>query len=53
MFLRSALTGQPWVADFMWWVRQQFGDEPTDMAAAQQRYEGSHGPGRWAFPLAA
>ena len=53
MFLRSALTGQPWVADFMWWVRQQFGDEPTDMAAAQQRYDASHGPGRWAFPLAA
>ena len=52
MFLRSTLTGQPWVADFMWWVRQQFGDEPTDMAAAQKRYETSHGPGRWAFPLA-
>jgi hypothetical protein len=53
MFLRSALTGQPWVADFMWWVRQQFGDEPTEMVAAQTRYEASHGPGRWAFPLAA
>jgi predicted phosphodiesterase len=52
MFLRSALTGQPWVADFMWWVRQQFGDEPTDMHAAQRRYDASHGPGRWAFPLA-
>ena len=52
MFRRSALTGQPWVADFMWWVRQQFGDEPTDMRVAQQRYEASHGPGRWAFPLA-
>jgi len=52
MFLRSALTGLPWVADFMWWVRKQFGDEPTDMRAAQQRYEASHGPGRWAFPLA-
>ena len=53
MFLRSALTGQPWVADFMWWVRQQFGDEPTDIRVAQQRYEASHGPDRWAFPLAA
>jgi predicted phosphodiesterase len=53
MFLRSALAGLPWVADFMWWVRQQFGDEPTDMTAAQQRYDASHGPGRWAFPLAA
>jgi len=37
----------------MWWVRQQFGDVPTDMHAAQQRYDASHGPGRWAFPLAA
>jgi predicted phosphodiesterase len=53
MFLRSALSGLPWVADFMWWVRQRFGDEPTDMRAAQQRYDASHGPGRWAFPLAA
>ena len=52
MFRRSALTGQGWVADFMWWVRQQYGDQPTDMRAAQQRYDASHGPGRWAFPLA-
>jgi predicted phosphodiesterase len=52
MFLRSVLTGQPWVADFMWWVRKQFGDGPTDMRAAQQRYDARHGPGRWAFPLA-
>jgi predicted phosphodiesterase len=52
MFLRSALTGLPWVADFMWWVRKQFGDEPADMRAAQRRYDASHGPGRWAFPLA-
>jgi predicted phosphodiesterase len=52
MFLRSVLSGLPWVADFMWWVRKQFGDEPTDMRAAQQRYDAGHGPGRWAFPLA-
>jgi len=52
MFLRSVLSGQPWVADYLWWVRKQYGDEPTDMRAAQQRYDASHGPGRWAFPLA-
>ena len=32
--------------------RQQFGDEPTDMVAALRRYDASHGPGRWEFPLA-
>jgi predicted phosphodiesterase len=52
MFLRSALSGLPWVADFMWWVRREYGNEPTDMRAAQKRYDTSHGPGRWAFPLA-
>ncbi len=52
MFLRSALTGQPWVADFAWWLRKQTGDAPTDMQAALRRYDAAHGPGRWAFPLA-
>ena len=50
MFLRSTLTGQPWVADFAWWLRQQYGDASLDLVAAQRRYEAAHGPGRWAFP---
>ena len=52
MFLRSTLSGLPWVADFMWWVRREFGDEPTDMRAALRRYDASYGPGRWTFPFA-
>jgi len=53
MFLRSAMTALPWVSDFLWWLRRCFGDTPTDMVAALRRYDATHGPGRWAFPLAA
>jgi predicted phosphodiesterase len=53
LFLRSTMTGLPWVSDFLWWSRKHFGDTPTDMAAALQRYDATHGPEHWAFPLAA
>lgn len=52
LFLRSVLTGLPWVADFAWWLRQRYGDLSTDTRAALRRYDATHGPGRWAFPVA-
>ena len=52
MFRRSVLSGQPWVADFAWWVREQPDDALADMQAAMNRYDATHGPGRWAFPYA-
>lgn len=52
MFHRSVLTGQPWVSDFAWWMRQQPADVAADPQRAQRLYEEAHGPGRWAFPYA-
>ncbi len=52
MFHRSVLTGQPWVSDFAWWIRQQSADVVADPQCALRRYEAAHGPGRWAFPYA-
>jgi predicted phosphodiesterase len=53
LFLRSALTGLPWVADFAWWIREQPDEVIADMRAALGQYDHTHGPGRWAFPYAA
>lgn len=50
MARRSALSGQPWIADFAWWVREQTPAILTDMSAALKLYDATHGPGRWAFP---
>ncbi len=52
MFHRTVMSGQPYVSDFNWWVRKEFGDGVVDMRAAMERYDREHGPGRWAFPLA-
>jgi predicted phosphodiesterase len=49
MFLRSILSGQPWVADYVWWVRSQPPELMTDVDQAEQCYLASHGPGRWSF----
>jgi predicted phosphodiesterase len=51
MFHRTVMTGQPWVSDFNWWVRQQpraVQDHPEE---ALSFYDAHFGPGRWAFPL--
>jgi predicted phosphodiesterase len=50
MFRRSVISGQPWVADFAWWVREQPSDALASMQDALNRYDATHGPGRWAFP---
>jgi len=52
MFRRSVLSGQPWVADFFWWIRDQPAEVAADMPAALRLYDLHHGPGRWAFPYA-
>ncbi len=52
MFHRSVQTGQPWVSDFAWWIRQQPADVVQDPKAAVRLYQEAHGPGRWAFPCA-
>jgi predicted phosphodiesterase len=51
LFHRSVMTGQPWVSDFNWWVRQQPPEAQADPFAALAAYDNRHGPGRWAFPL--
>jgi predicted phosphodiesterase len=52
LFCRSILTGQPWVADFVWWMREQPAEALSDMPATLARYDSEFGPGRWAFPHA-
>ncbi len=51
MFLRSILTGLPWVADYAWWLRKQPPELLDDADEAEELYRSSHGPGRWAFPV--
>jgi predicted phosphodiesterase len=51
MFLRSILSGQPWVADYAWWLRWQPADRVHDVDHAEQLYMASHGPGHWSFPV--
>jgi predicted phosphodiesterase len=51
MFLRSILTGQPWVADYAWWLRAQPPEALADADGAEQRYMAAHGPGCWSFPV--
>lgn len=51
MFHRTVMTGQPWVSDFNWWVRQQPTAVQENPVSALAAYEARHGPGRWAFPL--
>jgi putative phosphoesterase len=47
---RSILSGQPWLADFYWWVRDQPAELLADMQRTLAAYDATHGPGRWAFP---
>ncbi len=51
MFLRSILSGLPWVADFAWWLRLQPPESIVDIDQTEQLYLASHGPGRWSFPV--
>jgi len=51
MFLRSILSGQPWVADYAWWLRLQPADRVNDLDRAEQLYIASHGPGRWSYSV--
>jgi predicted phosphodiesterase len=51
MVLRSILTGQPWVADYAWWLRSQPPEVFADADMAEERYTAAHGPGRWSFPV--
>ncbi len=51
MVHRTVMTGQPWVSDFNWWVRQQPPAVQADPQAALTFYDAHFGPGRWAFPL--
>jgi predicted phosphodiesterase len=51
MFLRSILSGLPWVADFAWWLRLQPAHRIADVEQTEQLYLASHGPGRWSFPV--
>jgi predicted phosphodiesterase len=51
MFLRSILSGQPWVADYAWWLRSQPAECITDVEQTEHLYMAAHGPGRWSFPV--
>lgn len=51
MFHRTVMTGQPWVSDFNWWVRQQPPEVQANPDEALRVYDAHYGPGRWAFPL--
>lgn len=51
MVHRTVMTGQPWVSDFNWWVRQQAPSVQADPEAALASYDAQFGPGHWAFPL--
>ena len=46
MFHRTVMTGQPWVSDFNWWVRQQPPEVQEDPQAALAVYDAHFGPGR-------
>jgi len=49
MCLRSILSGQPWIADYAWWLRSQPPEVMTDVDRAEQSYMATHGLGRWSF----
>jgi predicted phosphodiesterase len=51
MFLRSILSGLPWVADYAWWLRSQPAGSVGDVDQTERLYLASHGPGRWSFPM--
>jgi predicted phosphodiesterase len=51
MFLRSILSGQPWVADYVWWLRKQPPERVTDVDQAEDFYMAAHGPGHWSFSV--
>ena len=51
MFHRTVMTGQAWVSDFNWWVRQQPPEVQANPAAALATYDAHYSPGCWAFPL--
>jgi predicted phosphodiesterase len=51
MFHRTVMTGEPWVSDFAWWIREQPSEAVADARQALRLYDAQHGPGRWAFPL--
>ena len=52
LFHRSVMSGEPWVADFLWWMRNEPEQALRDIDAALVRYDAMHGPGHWAFPHA-
>jgi predicted phosphodiesterase len=49
MVLRSILSGQPWLADYVWWLRSQPPASVTDVDRCEERYLAAHGPGHWSF----
>jgi hypothetical protein len=49
LFVRTALTGEPYASDFGTWLRTQSDTTKADPNAAVATYLRTHGPGHWAF----
>lgn len=49
LYLNTIETGEPWVSDFMYWLRRQSAERGDNLTEAVEDYLAAHGPGRWAF----
>jgi predicted phosphodiesterase len=49
LYWQSIATGDPWVSDFLVWVREQVPIVREDLEHAVTLYLAAHGPGNWAF----
>jgi predicted phosphodiesterase len=49
LFWQTIETGDPWVSDFLVWLRGQEAMMRADLDSAVTQYLAIHGPGKWAF----
>ena len=49
LYMRTVLTGEPWVSDFGHWIKNQPLDVRADIRHAVETYLRDHGPENWAF----
>jgi hypothetical protein len=49
LYMRTVLTGEPWISDFGHWIKEQPLNVRADLAGAVETYLRHHGPENWAF----
>jgi predicted phosphodiesterase len=49
LYMRTVLTGEPWVSDFSYWIKDQPPEIRADIRHAVESYLRHHGPENWAF----